>query len=119
MDKTVSEKQDLDDSSSNLIFNKTVEVSQMMKTPQPHNLSMNSSLQKLELKAPESFEQMEDRLLKQVNDEINDAKLVVEDKKSKQANEQQYASFLDNEQAKQFMLQIENYNELNLFDFKN
>ena len=71
------------------------------------------------MKAPESFEQMEDRLLKQVNDEINDAKLVVEDKKSKQANEQQYASFLDNEQAKQFMLQIENYNELNLFDFKN
>ena len=62
---------------------------------------------------------MEDRLLKQVNEEIKDAKLIQDDKKSKQANEQQYASFLDNEQAKQFMLQIENYNELNLFDFKN
>ena len=62
---------------------------------------------------------MEDRLLKQVNEEIKDAKLVQDDKKSKQGNEQQYASFLDNEQAKQFMLQIENYNELNLFDFKN
>ena len=48
------------------------------------------------MKAPESFEQMEERLLKQVNEEIKDAKLLQDDKKSKQGNEQEYASFLDN-----------------------
>ena len=66
-----------------MILNKTAELE---KTPQAIQ-SLNSSLQKLELKPPETFEEMEERLLKQVDEEVADAKLVLDlDKKEKDSN---------------------------------
>ena len=110
---------------SSIVFDQTIKLSENelgkvgnLGQPQSDNI----------LKHPESIEELESRLLKQVDDEVKDAKLIVlqqEQASKHKANlftkdlPQQYAAFENNEHAQQFMLKIDNYNELNLFEFKN
>lgn len=73
-------------------------------------------------KTPESLEDVEARLLREVNMELEDTRNHYERQNQDEiANKGalKYKSFDSNKIAQQYMVNIENYNELNMFDFKN